>query len=214
MEKRTHNEAFESVRQELLDQRIDYLEKGEKRSKDIALISTGVAAVSLLTIIANVMTNDLNVALQTTGSCVAMATYSVGNLKQYKYYKNLIAATKEKKEQKVENVNLEAIKEKLENYKSRLEYYRINHPTHVIAGLGFAESFIMTLINTITTVNSNTAISLVPLVFMSSITGLVALGHIKLATDSKSQISLYKGLVTDTTTELDIKTKQASFKKN
>ena len=53
MEKRTHNEAFESVRQELLDQRIDYLEKGEKRSKDIALISTGVAAVSLLTIIAS-----------------------------------------------------------------------------------------------------------------------------------------------------------------
>lgn len=212
MEKITHKDEFEKIRQEILDQRIEYLQKGEKRSKDIATIATSVAGVSLLTIVANILTEDPMIAAQTAGTCVAMATYSVGNLKLKNYYKKLIETTNTKKQNPPEQYETAAILEKLENYKSRLEYYKINYPTHVVAGLGFLESFIVTLINTINTVNTNTTISLIPLVFTSSLTGLVALGHVKLASDSKSQISYYQGLVQDTNTEIEIKEKSMKLK--
>lgn len=212
MEKNVQPKTFEDVYETVLDERISYLEKGEKRANTIATIAGAVGAVSLLTIIGNVLTDDINIALQTTGSCIAMATYSIGNLKLRKYYKNLVEKTTSKKGQKLENLEIATVKEQLENYKSRLEYYKINHPVHVIAGIGFAESFLAALINATQATGTGEAHQLLTLVFGSAISGLVALGHVKLAQDSKSQIATYESMLNETEQELELREKTATKK--
>ena len=195
---REHEEkyGFQKLHESVLEQRLSTLQTGAKRSNIVSKTATAVATVSLLTIVGNLLTNDPNIALQSAGSCVAMASYAIGNAKLSNHYKKEANKVEEKLENLEEVNEIAAIREKLEEYKARLEYYKINYPIHLVAGIGFAESCVVSLLNVINSASSTHVASLVPLLFGSSICGVVAVGHAKLVKDSKSQIRRFEEEIT------------------
>lgn len=195
MKKYDENYDFQKMRNDLLEQRIEILKTGAKRTNVVSKTAAVVAALSLTTIIGNLITNDPEIALQSAGSCIAMASYAIGNAKLNKHYKDLVETTTDKLDEVEEITEATTLREQLKHYKSRLEYYKINYPTHFIAGLGFAESFLVSLLNAVNAASTNGTLSVLPLVLGSSVCGIVALGHAKLVKDSKSQIKYYEGLI-------------------
>lgn len=186
------NYGFRTIQEDMLNQRLTILQTGSKRSNIVGKTAASVAAVSLLTIIGNLLTDDPNIALQTAGTCIAMTSYAIGNAKLSNHYKKESDKIEEKLENLEEVTEIVAIREKLENYKAKLEYYKINYPTHLIAGIGFAESFVISLLNAVNAASTNGALSVIPLVLGSSLCGIVAVGHAKLCKNSKSQIKYYE----------------------
>ena len=81
------NYGFRTIQEDMLNQRLTILQTGSKRSNIVGKTAASVAAVSLLTIIGNLLTDDPNIALQTAGTCIAMTSYAIGNAKLSNHYK-------------------------------------------------------------------------------------------------------------------------------
>lgn len=114
--------------------RINYLNKQIKQSHVMAAIAGATASASALIAIASLGMGQEYNALQSTGSTIAMAAYTIGNIQRIKEYRSQRTILKNKDKNTSE---FDYLKERLEQLKFHIASCANTFTMNLISGLGF-----------------------------------------------------------------------------
>ena len=174
-----------------------FIDEKIKNNKTIAVLAGAVVPMSAATAIGNIIVSNYQIAVQNTGTMLAMIAYTVGNYLMYKQdLKEREIILKDSPED-FNMINL--LKNKLELLKVKIKQSKIQQATMAVASTGFITSFASSLFMEPTQTSATNSIK----VIVAALTGVVGVACAATAIKQKSTIDYYKLEMADTEEQLN-----------
>lgn len=201
-----NNETQESPIQKETRKTLEKLEENKKLftsrtlaySKNIAIISGAVASLSATTILANIMIENYQNAIQNSGALISMLVYTIGNFYHYKYTKKEMEIPFILKTEEMNTINL--LKNKLELLKTKCKQSQIQQATSTVAGVGFTSSLVASLFSATNDIEALNVLT----VLSAALAGGVGILSFKTASKHKDNKNYYKLEKKNTEKELEV----------
>lgn len=201
MKKVEDNAQQASTRKQLSkldEERTKFIDKKIQRNKDFAIVAGAVAAVSATTVLGNIIIPNYQVAIQNSGTLLAMITYSLGNFLMYRKAKQEKEIVLSNPEEEINLINM--LRNKLELLKNRVAYNKLQQATMATASAGFIASFISSFFMQPANIEAANTLAVVG----SAMAGAVGVASAFTAYNQNKYIKYYQDEITETEDQLKL----------
>ena len=201
MKKIEDNAQQASTRKQLSkldEQRTSLIDKKIQRNKDFAIVAGAVASMSAATALGNILIPNYQIAIQNSGTLLAMITYSLGNYLMYKKAKQEKEIVLSDPEEEINLINM--LRNKLELLKVRISYNKLQQATMATASAGFLTSFVSSFFMQPANIEAANTLAVVG----SAMAGAVGVASAVTAYNQNKYIKYYKDEITETEEQLKL----------